>query len=362
MQRTQEERMILKKLRDHLGTIHRQLRHPYGTRRKFLNYLVSYVEARAGIASGSLAKPYTCYVDVSSACNLRCPLCPTGMRRKGARPAMMPMETFERVLHELGPFIYDMHLYNWGESLLNPHIAEMAALAHGRGIATHISTNGNHMPPGLARDLVESGLDRLVFSIDGASQETYQHYRAGGNLQRVLTNVRSVLDARRGAGRRTPRVVWQFLTMRHNQHEIGDVKRRAREIGVDEVSFEWFRTNVYEELLTPVETLVEKYRDWIPTLEAFTKFDVEQRATRMGAGRCLQPWYRVVIGPTGDVYPCCSIYDDKFRFGNILETPLATLWNGPAFRAARIEQGRFARTAATKVVCGVCQVFPKKNR
>ena len=353
--------MILKKLRDHLGAIHRQLRHPYGTQRKFLNYLMSYVEARAGISSRAVAKPFTCYVDVSSACNLRCPLCPTGMRRKGARAAMMSPATFERVLEELGPFIYDMHLYNWGESLLNPDIAEMAALAHGRGIATCISTNGNHMPDGLARDLVESGLDRLVFSIDGATQETYEQYRAGGDLEEALAHVRQVLDERQRAGRRTPRVVWQFLTMRHNEHEIDDVQRRAREIGVDEVSFEWFRTNVYEELLTPVEELVEKYRDWIPTLEAFTKFDVEQRATRMGAGRCLQPWYRIVIGPTGDAYPCCSIYDEKLKFGNILETPLAALWNGPAFRAARVEQGRGARRAETRVVCAVCQIFAKKR-
>ena len=238
----------------------------------------------------------------------------------------------------------------------------MAALSHRRGVCTCISTNGNHMPAGLARKLVESGLDRLVFSIDGATQEVYEKYRVGGCLETALSNVREVLSERRKLQKRTPRVVWQFLAMRHNQHEIELVKKRARDIGVDELSFEWFRTNVYEELLTPLEKLIETYHDWIPTIPEFTKFDLGHRSTRMGAGRCLQPYYRIVVAPNGDVYPCCSIYDAKFRFDNILDTSLERIWNGPAFRAARLAQGRFPREVRSKVVCAVCQIFPRKRR
>ena len=352
----------MKKLSRHLDTIRRQLRHPYSTARKHVNFLISYLESRLGLASRALARPFTCYVDIASTCNLRCPLCPTGQRRKGRKGEIMSMEVFRRALDQLGPFLYDVHLYNWGEPLLNPRVAEMVALAHARGIGTCISSNGNVLPEGLAEGLVQGGLDRLVLSVDGATQEAYEQYRAGGNLEKVIDHAREILAARKRLGRRTPRVVWQFLTMRHNQHEIDAVRKLAADVGVDEVSFEWFRTDMCEELFTPLDRLVDKYRDWIPTLPEYTKYDLARRTTRMGRGRCLQPWYRVVVDPSGDVFPCCSIFESRYAFGNLLEADLGAIWNGPAFRAARVEQGRTSKNAEPWTVCRVCQIFPKAEK
>jgi MoaA/NifB/PqqE/SkfB family radical SAM enzyme len=134
----------------------------------------------------------------------------------------------------LGDYLLLIVLWNWGEPFLNPDLFKMIAYAKSRKIVVHSSTNGQVRFDGAsAGELVESGLDSLVFGIDGATPETYVQYRKGGNLERVLENVKTIVRAKERRGSLVPRLTLRFVAMRQNEQELPLAYRLAQELGVD---------------------------------------------------------------------------------------------------------------------------------
>jgi len=204
-----------------------------GRRRKLLNYLwVEFLLAR-GSARLWGGKPYWLTVDPTNFCQLHCPFCPTGANRGVRTKSEMTLEHFELLMERLGPTLVHVDMINWGESLLHKRLPEMIACAKSHGAFVKLDANLNDMPPGTPERLVRSGLDLLSVSIDGLTQETYEKYRVGGNLEKVLANLRELLAKRAELGSATPRVRWQFLVFKHNEHEADRVAEFARAVGVD---------------------------------------------------------------------------------------------------------------------------------
>ena len=108
-----------------------------------------------------------------------------------------------------------------------------------KGIYTATSTNAHFLTDDNARQTVESGLDRIIISIDGTTQETYQAYRVGGQLDKVLAGTRNLVKWRKALKSRTPYIIFQFLVVRPNEHQINEVQSLAQELEVDDV---WFKT------------------------------------------------------------------------------------------------------------------------
>lgn len=205
--------------------------------RKLFNYLwVEFLMAR-GSARLWGGKPYWLTIDPNNFCQLHCPFCPTGADRGVRGKAMMDMEHFKKIIDRLGPYVIHVDMMNWGESVLNKSLPEMIATAKRHGIEVRLDANFNNVPDGMIDRLIRSGLDVLSLSIDGASAETYGRYRAGGDFDRVLSNVRALVRRRRELGRSSPWIVWQFLVFRHNEHERPRAAEIARELEVDQVSF-----------------------------------------------------------------------------------------------------------------------------
>ncbi|MCB2154175.1 radical SAM protein [bacterium] len=181
--------------------------------------------------------PIIANIDVANICNLRCPFCVAGTESLTHPRGMMSMEHFERLLEELGPTLLYLELYRYGEPMLNKHLPEMIELASQKyKIATRISSNlSMPLKDDTIQRLVRSGLDELFIAADGTTQEVYEQYRRRGKLDVVLENVKALVAARRAAGRKTPRLVWQMLVFAHNEHQVPDVYRMTRELGVDDV-------------------------------------------------------------------------------------------------------------------------------
>src|SRR5690606_29835086 len=131
-----------------------------------------------------------------------------------------------------------------------------------KGIYTATSTNGHYLGEQAASHTVASGLDRLIISLDGTTQDTYQSYRVGGTLEKVLAGTRNVLAARKAMRSRTPHISFQFLVVRQNEHQIPEVYRLARELGVDQVALKTAQICDFENGsdLIPVQDRYSRYR------------------------------------------------------------------------------------------------------
>ena len=297
--------------------------------------------------------PYYAIIDPVNYCMLRCPFCPVGAGNLRYPKAKITLADFRRVLGHLGPTLIHLDLFDWGEPLLNPDLIHLISEAKSYGIHVRLSTNLNHLPPGLEDGLVRSGLDYLVLSLDGVDQATYGRYRVGGDFSRCLDNLRRLVAARRRSGGRTPYFYWQYLVFRHNEDRLGEARALAREIGVDEVGF--LEPNF------PVELDVA---DWVSTLPEYSrKYAVEQTGSRKELkvreprdAFCHWPWVATVVNPGGTVSPCCIVQDPRDDFGEAFSGEFGEVWNGPAYRAARrFIASRGKDRGERETVCHRCQ-------
>ena len=180
--------------------------------------------------------PQWYYLDIGNVCNLRCPYCPTG---NGTTPesekGFMSREIFDRILAKIEARTRFVCLFNWGEPFAHKDLLYMLGALRDRGIPTHLDSNlsvrmfSDHD----AESVVRSGLFSLFASIDGVTQEAYEHYRVGGKVDRALGNLRQLVDARARLGSETPGLLWCFYVNRHNEHEMDEARALAREIGVE---------------------------------------------------------------------------------------------------------------------------------
>ena len=210
----------------------------YGRPRKLLNIARAEIaRLRGNIEVASFPFNYT--IDIGNVCNLRCPLCPTGTNDLQRPQGFMRLAEFETILEKIKPYAIEVVMHNWGEPFLNPEFVEIVRAAKREGIGTAVSSNLNlvHRGQDYLHRVVDYGLDNLVVSIDGVTQDVYHHYRRGGDLAHVLDNLREMVRYKRSIGSATPALEWQFIVMKHNEHQIDEVRRMAAEIGVDRVRF-----------------------------------------------------------------------------------------------------------------------------
>jgi MoaA/NifB/PqqE/SkfB family radical SAM enzyme len=180
--------------------------------------------------------PFYLRVGVSELCNLRCPGC---LLTQGMvpfdpdRPRLMTLAVFREAVHDFLPWALKVNLYDEGEPLLNPDLPEMVRHLTDHGVGACVSSNFSmKLSDSYLTRLIDSGLEHLIVCVDGISQDTYEAYRQGGNLQVVLTNLRRLLTLQRERGRRLPAVEMQFIEFDHNRHEKPMVEALARETGV----------------------------------------------------------------------------------------------------------------------------------
>jgi MoaA/NifB/PqqE/SkfB family radical SAM enzyme len=189
--------------------------------------------------------PVSISFEPTTSCNLRCPECPSGLRAFTRPTGMLQKDFFTRTIDEIHKELLYLIFYFQGEPYLNPDFLEMVKYASSKGIYTATSTNAHYLNDAAAKRTVESGLDRLIISIDGTTQEVYQQYRVGGNMNKVIEGAKNIVKWRRELNSKTPFVFFQFLVVKPNEHQINDIKKLAAEVGVDEVRFKTAQVYYY---------------------------------------------------------------------------------------------------------------------
>lgn len=279
--------------------------------------------------------PISISFEPTTSCNLRCPECPSGLRSFTRPRGMLEQEFFKKTIDELSRELLYLIFYFQGEPYLNPGFLDMVSYASGRGIYTATSTNAHYLNDENARRTIESGLDRLIISIDGTTQEVYEQYRRGGHLDKVLAGARNIVKWKRELRSKTPFIFFQFLVVKPNEHQIEEVRKLGAEIGVDQVRFK--TAQVYD--------YVHGNR-LIPTLDKFSRYRKNSDGTyavkNKLANHCWRLWHDPVITWDGLVVPCCFDKDASKRMGDLKQQSFKEVWNNETYRGfrAQILKGR----------------------
>ncbi|GAB2774789.1 radical SAM protein with 4Fe4S-binding SPASM domain [Hymenobacter luteus] len=273
--------------------------------------------------------PVALSFEPTTSCNLRCPECPSGLRSFTRPTGMLPDELFRKTIDEVASRLWYLIFYFQGEPYLHPNFLDLVQYAARKGIYTATSTNAHYLNDKNARRTVESGLDRLIISLDGTTQDVYQQYRVGGKLDKVLEGTRNVIKWRRELKSQTPRVVFQFLVVRPNEHQIEDAKRLAKELGVDDV---WFKTaQIYD---------YQNGSPLIPTIDYYSRYennaaDGTWSIKNKLVNHCWKMWHSCVITWDGLVVPCCFDKDAEYRLGDLKTQTFRQLWHGSKYQRFR---------------------------
>ncbi|RMG82149.1 MAG: radical SAM protein [Bacteroidetes bacterium] len=272
--------------------------------------------------------PLTISFEPTTACNLRCPECPSGLRAFTRPTGNLKEDFFRKTIDELADHLIYLIFYFQGEPYINPKFLDMVRYARQKGIYTITSTNGHFMNDENARQTILSGLDRLIISVDGTTQEVYQNYRRSGQLETVLQGARNVVKWKKKLGSRTPHIIFQFLVVRPNEHQIPEIYRLAREIGVDEVKLK--TAQVYD---------YKHGNDLIPTIGKYARYeptpDGTWRVKNELLNHCWKLWHACVITWDGIVVPCCFDKDASHQLGDLKTADFREIWHGNAYRSFR---------------------------
>lgn len=271
--------------------------------------------------------PVSITIEPTTSCNLRCPECPSGKREFTRPTGMLQNDFFEKTINELHNKVSYLIFYFQGEPFLNPGFLTMVNYASKKKIYTATSTNAHYLNDANARKTVESGLDRLIISIDGTTQETYQQYRIGGDLKKVIEGAENVIKWKKELKSSTPHVIFQFLVVKPNEHQIEEVKQIAKRVGVDEVRFK--TAQVYD---------FENGNPLIPSIEKYSRYkltDGKYKIKNNLADHCWRLWHSSVITWDGLVVPCCFDKDAKHQMGDLKNLSFDSVWKGDSYNSFR---------------------------
>ncbi len=269
--------------------------------------------------------PVSVSFEPTTSCNLRCPECPSGLRAFTRPTGMLEKKFFTEMIDQLAGNLLYLTFYFQGEPYLNPSFLDMVKYASKKKIYTATSTNAHYLTDENARRTVESGLDRLIISIDGTTQDVYAQYRVGGKLDKVLEGARNMVKWKKELNSRTPYIFFQFLVVRPNEHQLKDIKTLAREIGVDGVRFKTAQVYNYKEdpnRLIPQHSKLTRYRK--------TKDGSYEPKNKM-QNHCWRLWHSPVITWDGLVVPCCFDKDAEHRMGDLQRRSFKEIWHDEAY-------------------------------
>ena len=272
--------------------------------------------------------PISISIEPTTSCNLRCPECPSGLRSFTRPTGMLEPALYRNVIDQLAPTLSYLTFYFQGEPYLHPEFLEMVQYASSKGIYTATSTNAHYLNEEAASRTVNSGLDRLIISLDGTTQGAYESYRIGGSLKKVIEGTKNIIDAKKTLNSKTPHVVFQFLVVGPNEHQIPEVYRLAKELRVDQVVLKTAQIYQYENG-SPLIPKAEKYSRYRKNGDG--SYSIKNKLE----DHCWKMWHSCVVTWDGKVVPCCFDKDAHFVLGDLKENSFSGIWNGEPYNLFR---------------------------
>ena len=269
--------------------------------------------------------PPVVMIEPTDVCNLKCPLCPSGNGKLKRAKGFMDFSLFKKIIDEIKEKSFSVVLWNQGEPFLNKDFYQMLSYASKAKLFTMTSTNGNVEID--ADKLVQSGLKSLIISLDGATQETYNKYRINGELSKVIENVKNIVAAKKKFRSDFPILRWQFLVMKHNEHEIEQIKKLAKQLQVDRLELK--SVQIYSK---------EDIEIFLPKNPKFRRYKIKGNNFELKYGiknRCRRIYSETVVNWNGEIAVCCFDKDIDFKVGNVKNKSISEIWKNVNYQKMR---------------------------
>lgn len=278
--------------------------------------------AKAKIAS-PLMMPAHISIEPANVCNARCPVCETGNGSMERPRGLLNMDDFTRFIDQVAPTTSVLMYYFMGEPFLNKNAYEMIRYARSKDIYVETCTDGDFVD---AHGILYSDINQISFQIGGMTSETHGTYRVNSDLPRVLENLEALLEERENHPDSNVQIEVGFIVMKHNEHEVPEFLKWAKEIGVDKASVvdPGVKTMAEGEQFLTKDKRYWRY-DENAYKEGFLKPKVQPH------NECTWIWNSVMVNWDGSIVPCCTDPMGKHVLGNAFEAPLSRLWNSPTF-------------------------------
>ncbi|NOT36854.1 MAG: radical SAM protein [Saprospiraceae bacterium] len=293
-----------------------------------LQLLSSYFVSRILKKAIHWGQPMSISIEPTTACNLHCPECPSGLRSFTRPTGNLRFEQFAKFVDPITTRLSSIVFYFQGEPYINNDLFKMIHHVSQRNVYTMSSTNGHFLSVENCIKTIQSGLDRLVISIDGTTQDTYEQYRIGGNLELVIEGTKNLVAAKKEMNSTTPLIVFQFLVVKPNEHQIEDVKKLAKDLEVDHLEFKTAQIYNYH-----------NGSDLIPEAEIFSRYKKQSNGTYSIKNKllnhCWRMWQGCVITWDGRVVPCCFDKDAQHNLGQISNQTLRDVWRNKSYQDFR---------------------------
>jgi radical SAM protein with 4Fe4S-binding SPASM domain len=272
--------------------------------------------------------PWSLSVETGTHCNLSCLECPSGQKQFTRNTGTTTIENFQQIIDKQYRTLIWLILYFQGEPYMNPSFFEMVAYARSKNIFCTTSTNAHFLSKENAVKTVKSGLDRLVISLDGLDQKTYEKYRVGGNFQKVKQGIENLIRAKKELKKKHPYVILQFIVFKTNEHQLKDVKKLKKTLGIDKVVIKSAQVYSSEDKnqLIPKNKKYKRYR---------SKNKDEWQIRKPLPNKCKRMWQSSVITWDGQVVPCCFDKNANFQMGNLIENTFFEIKNNEKYTQFR---------------------------
>ena len=284
--------------------------------------------------------PTMFYVETVMACNLRCPECVIGTDNVKRTKQVMKLEDYEIISKKIEPYAKLVYLHKWGEPLMNKNIVKMITITS-KYAHPHISTNGILIDKKKAEGLITSGLGTLIISIDGLTQNTYEKYRVGGEVKKVVENIK-MLEKINSYYSNPVTILPQFIVFDHNYHEVEEFKQFCENINLKPVFKKpYIRFGIVK------ESNDKKYR----RIKYLNKEDHLNAISKCGHVTCV-----MTITVSGKLLLCAQDYNGEWPLGNILDkkTTVESLWNHPFYKS---EREKIMNKCAPEICTNKCMIY-----
>lgn len=240
---------------------------------------------------------------------------------------MLSIDLFRKLIDEISSKTFFLTFYFQGEPFLNPSIYEMIGYARKMKMYVVTSTNAHYLTEENCRKIIDAGLNKLIISVDGSNQQSYEKYRVGGNFEKVLEGVKAMVQAKKDAGH-GPLISLQTVIFSTNENELIEIKKLAEDLQVDELKFK--TAQVYD---------FQNGNSLLPKDEALARYektaDGSYKLKRESEESCWKMWSSCVMTWDGAIVPCCFDKDAKYQLGKIEERTFSEVWKSSPYNSFR---------------------------
>lgn len=271
--------------------------------------------------------PVSYSVEPTNHCNLECPECPSGLGTLTRPLGLMKTTPFKKFVDEIKGTGFYLQLFFQGEPFINKNLAEMISYARENKMYVSISTNGHFINESNVDNVLINAPDKIIYSMDGLGEKSYQNYRIGGTFEQADRSIRILINRKKALKQKFPFVEFQFIVMKQNEHQLDDVLEYGKNVGVDKVVFKTMQISSYENA-----------KKFLPSNKKYRRYTVENGSYKIKGkikNHCFALWRTSVITWDGRVVPCCFDKDAEHEFGVMSGRTFNDIWNSKPYRTFR---------------------------